>query len=209
MKCLRSIRSFCLALVPLLFVLTACDSGGSNTEIDNQFSLTISSSSSSTAAVSKKTKKDLSGYSFFVDAEDVDDVDDDAFVIYLSGNESFSEQNATEGLFGFMARNSGQPGTGEYSITDDPSSSEFGAWLYEDLTDRESGAPYYFIHNGSLSLSTSTDRKVAGSISGRATEYAFTSTGVSLDTVDVSGSFTAKRLDTYVSYSNYADPSGQ
>lgn len=204
---LVSTRVF-LTVLSFAFVLAACDSGGSNSEINNEFTLTISpTSSSSTSAVPKTTKKDLNGYSFFVNAEDVENVDEKGFVIYFNGSDSFSEQNATQGLFGFLARNSGQPGTGEYSITNTSTSSAFAGWLYEDLTNRQN-APYYLIHDGSLSLSTSSDRKVAGSISGTATQYTFTSSGVSLDTVNVSGSFTAKSLDKFVPYSSYTNPSG-
>lgn len=203
---LRSIRALCFALLPLLFVFAACDSGGSNSTIDNQFSLTITSSSSSSAAVSKNTKKDLNGWSFFVDTGDVEEVDEQSFVVYFSNSESFSKENATQGLFGFVARTSSQPDPGDYSISDQPSSSDFVAWLYEDLSNTQ-GAPYYVLHDGTVSFETSTDNKVEGSISGTATEYEFTSSGVSLDTVDVSGTFTAENLDDFIDFSNYTNPS--
>ncbi len=207
MKRLLSARILCLVLLPLAFTLTACDSGGSGSDIDNQFTLTISSSSSSsTAAVPKKAKKDLNGWSFFVDTEDVEEVDEQSFVVYFNDSESFSEQNATQGLFGFVARRSSQPGTGDYTISDQSSSSNFVAWLYEDLGNTQN-APYYLIHDGTVSFETSTDNKVEGTISGTATEFEFTSTGASLDTVDVSGSFTAKNLDEFVDFSNYTDQS--
>jgi hypothetical protein len=205
MKRLISARILCLVLLPLVFTLTACDSGGSGSDIDNQFTLTISSSSSSsTAAVPKETKKDLNGWSFFVDTEDVEEVDEQSFVVYFNDSESFSQQNATQGLFGFVAQRSSQPGTGDYTISDQSSSSNFVAWLYEDLDNTQS-APFYLIHDGTVSFETSTDNKVVGTLSGKATEFEFTSTDMSLDTVDVSGSFTAKNLDEFVDFSNYTD----
>jgi hypothetical protein len=196
------------ALLPLV-LFVACDSGGSNgVDLDNEFSFSITPVSSSGSAVAKVSEKDLNGYSFFVDANDVDDVDDEAFVVYFSGNENFSQQNATQGLFGFVARNSGQPGTGDFDITDGAdgtaSSSDFVGWLYEDLGDTQN-APYYLIQNGTLSLSTSNDDEVTGQLSGTATAYTFTSTGITTDTVEVSGSFTAEDLNTYVPFNNYTD----
>jgi len=204
-----SARPLLLALLPLLFVLSACDSGGTNDEpeIDNEFSFTITpTSSSSSVAVPKRTQKDLNGYSFFVDTGDIEDVDDEAFVIYFSGNDSFSENSATNGLFGFAGRNAGQPGTGSFSITDNPedghASSDFIAWLYEDAENTRS-APYYFFQSGTLSLSTSNDDEVSGQLSGTAIEYTVTSSGFTTDTVEVSGSFAAEDLDTYVPFDNY------
>lgn len=204
-----SARHLFLILLPFAFVLSACDSGGTNgePEINNEFSFTITPSSSSTsAAVPKRTQKDLDGYSFFVDTDDIDGADDEAFVIYFSGNDSFSESSATSGLFGFAGRNSGQPGTGTFSITNDTggghSSSNFIAWLYEDVENTQS-APYYFFQSGTLSLSTSNDDEVSGQLSGTAIEYTVTSSGFTTDTVDVSGSFAAEDLDTYVPFDNY------
>lgn len=208
-------RKFCLALLPLAFLLTGCDSGGSGggKAIDNEFSMTITpSSSESAAAVPKVAQKDLNGYSFFVDTDDLDNVDDQAFVIYFNGNDSFSESNATQGLFGFVGRESGQPGTGEFTITGGatgtPTSSEFVGWLYEDLRDMQS-APFYVINSGTLTLSTSNDDKVSGIIGGTATAYTFTGTDYTTEVVNVSGTFTAKSLDTFVPYGSYAGSPAQ
>ena len=205
---LVSARLFLLALLPAVFALTACDSGGASEEdLNNQFSFTITPTGESATASPKQSAKDVNGYSFFVDANDIAEVDEETFVIYFSGNESFSEESATSGLFGFAARNSGQPGTGSFTIADatnesSPPSSEFIAWLYEDLGDTQS-APYYLFQDGTLSLSTSDDDEVSGQISGTALEYTFTSSSFETDTVEVSGSFTAEDLDTYVPFSNY------
>jgi hypothetical protein len=205
---LSSARALLLALLPVVFALAACDSGGSSEDdVNNQFSFTITPAPSSSNTLQKQSPKDLNGYSFFVDTEDIAEVDDEAFVIYFSGNESFSEANATSGLFGFAARNSGQPETGSFDITDglDGSgpSSKFLAWLYEDVENTQQ-TPHYFFQNGTLSLSTSSDEKVSGQLSGTAIEYIPTASGVQTDTVEISGSFSAKDLDTYVPFGNYA-----
>lgn len=200
-----STRVLFLLLLPFALALTSCDSGGSGeADVNNQFSFTITPTSSSTSALQKRSQKDLNGYSFFVDTDDVAEVDDEAFVIYFSDNESFSEDDATNGLFGFAARDSGQPDTGSFTITDESSrsSSAFIAWLYEDVAETQS-TPYYAVQDGTLSFSTSTDDKVAGTLEGTAIEYKFTSSGFEQDTVEVSGSFTAEDLDTYVSYGSY------
>ncbi len=210
MNRLSTLLPSCLVVLSLL-VLPACDSGGSSSEdeINHEFSLSITpTSSSANTAVPKVTEKELNGYSFFVDTEDIEQAEEQAFVIYMSGNESLSQENATQGLFGFLARRSTQPGTGEFTITDgsngEPTTSEFVGWLYEDLTNTQS-APYYFLRSGTLNLSTSNDNEVSGTIRGTATAFTFTETGVTEETVEVSGSFTAKNLDTYVPFGEYAN----
>lgn len=215
MKRLSSLRILLVLLLPVFFGISACDSGGSNEEeVNHEFSFTITptSSSSTDGAVPKISEKSLNGYSFFVDADDIEEVEEQAFVVYFSGNESLSQQNATQGLFGFVARQSSQPGTGEYTITDgsngQPTSSEFVGWLYENLTNTQ-GSPYYFIQSGTLELTTSNDNEVSGTITGTATAYTFSSSGVTEETVDVSGSFTAKNLDSYVPFDEYTGTSGQ
>jgi len=196
-------------LLPLAVFVTGCDSGGSGGEsIDNEFSMTITpTSSGSASAVPKGAQKDLNGYSFFVDTDDLNNVDDQAFVIYFNGNDSFSESNATQGLFGFVGRESGQPGTGQFTITGgasgSPTSSEFIGWLYEDFSNTQN-TPYYLIQDGTLTLSTSNDDKVSGTIGGTATAYTISETGVTTEVVEVTGTFTAKNLDTFVPYAQYA-----
>jgi len=201
-------RALLFALLPVAFALAACDSGGgSEADVNNQFSFTITPVASSSDALQKQSPKDLNGYSFFVDTDDIAEVDDEAFVIYFNGSESFSEENATSGLFGFAARNSGQPDTGTFAITGggdgSRSPSEFLAWLYEDVEHAQQ-TPHYFFQSGTLSLSTSNDEEVSGQLSGTAIEYRTTSSGFQTDTVEVSGSFTAQDLDTYVPFGRYA-----
>ena len=211
---LISIRSIALVLLPLLFVLSACDSGGANKEdINHEFSFTINpiSSSSKAGVPFKNGQRSLDGFSFFVDADDIEEVDESAFVIYFNGNKSFSEEQATKGTFGFVVRESNQPDTGTYNLTSGQdgglNSTAFVGWLYEDLGDSQ-GAPYYILEGGSLNISESSNNKVSGSITGRATAVTITSSGVTEEPVEISGSFTAKNIDNYVAFNAYTDGAG-
>lgn len=213
MRYLPSFRFLLALLLPAFFVISACDSGGSNEEeINHEFSLSITPASNAEAAAPKVSAKDLNGYAFFVDTDDIEEVEEQAFVVYFSSNESLSQQNATHGLFGFVARQSSQPGTGEYTITNgangEPTASEFIGWLYEDLSSTQS-SPFYLIQDGTLDLSTSNDNEVSGTISGTATAYTYTNSELTHETVDVSGSFTAKNLDSYVPFNEYTGAPGQ
>ncbi|MFP4227653.1 MAG: hypothetical protein ACLFTE_02370, partial [Salinivenus sp.] len=92
----------------LLFALTGCDSGGSNGESDNKFSLDISPSGQSSSSIEDIEEKTVDGFSFFADGE----VNGEQFfAIYLTGDNSLSEESTPEGLFGWIARDSGQPST--------------------------------------------------------------------------------------------------
>jgi hypothetical protein len=196
-------------LVPFALFLWACDSSDSGDaddgdQMSNEFAISITPTASESAAVETAVQKDLNGFSFFVDTDDLDDVQDEAFVIYFTGGSSFSAQSATQGLFGFLARESGQPGTGDYTITEDAeaASSEFIGWLYEDLGSSQ-GAPYYLIEEGTLSLSTSDDDRVSGTISGTGTAYTITNTGVTTEAVEFSGSFGSSELDVYLPFGDF------
>lgn len=218
MKQLVSLRPLSVVLLSL-FLLPACDSGGSNgeTEINNEFSFTITpaSSSGTVEAVPKRSQKDLSGFSFFVDTDDIEETQDQSFAIYLSGGDS--EENIAQGLFGFVARQSTQPDEGEYALADlqgTPSPSDFIGALYEDTQNISTaeGAPYYFIRSGTLDLDESNDNVVSGELTATATEYTIEGSGTDIqlteETVEITGQFTAKNLDTYVPFDQYTDPSG-
>lgn len=208
MKRLLSRRFLYLALFPLLFGLTACDSGGSDgndAEVQNEFSLEVDSKSSTSGNVASKTRRDttIDGFSFFYRGQN--QRGDEIFGIYLSDNESFSSQNASNGLFGFLARNSSQlPNTEEHDIVkleQGFDSGDFISVLYENLsTSGFQDAPFYIPQGGTVEFSTSTEDEVSGTID-IPTAYAITpntSTGT-LDTteVSISGSFTAKSTDGF------------
>lgn len=209
-----SFRILLALLLPAFFVLSACDSGGSNGEeaLNNEFSFTITptSSSNSNAAVPKIEQKDLDGFSFFVDTDDIEDVEEQAFVIYFSGGEDFSQQSASQGLFGFLARQSSQPGTSTYNLTDgstgEPSPSDFMGFLFENAENMAAqDTPYYVFQSGSVTITESSDNEVAGSVSASAIGYTFTGTEYTEETVEITGEFTAENLDTYVPFGQYTE----
>jgi hypothetical protein len=209
------VRLLSFLLLPLA-LFTACDSGGSNeeAEINNEFSFTITpTSSSSTAdAAATRSQTDVDGFSFFVDTEDIEDTQEQAFVIYLSGGDSGS--NLAQGLFGFVARQSTQPDEGTYNLADlqgTPSSTAFIGALYEDVQNiTEEGAPYYFVQSGTLNLQESSDNEVSGELTATATEYTIEGSGADIQiteqSVQITGQFTAKNLDTYVPFDQYTSP---
>jgi len=221
MSCRSPARLFLLVTLPFFLILSGCDSEGSNdgAEISNEFSFTITPASSDTTTnvASKNSTKDLNGFSFFVDTEDLEDVQEQSFLIYLSGDESTSQETLAQGLFGFIGRPSTQPDEGEYTFADlqgSQSSSNFIGALYEDIQNINSaqGAPYYFVRSGTLTIQESGDDEVSGELTATATEYTIKGSGTDVQVtetaVEITGQFTARRLDAYVPVEEYTDPSG-
>lgn len=198
----RLFSTLLAAFLPLLFVLSACDSGGGNEDFQNEFTMTIEPASSSGSAASlEASTKNLSGFSFFYDAENPD-TGEQAFGIYLNHTESFSKDQATQGLFGYIARNSGRPSSGTYQFTSGEGgvqSSQFVGLLYEDFT-RIQSAPFYVIQSGTLTLETSNSNKVAGSIEATGTSFTFTGSSYEQQEVTITGTFTAKDVETFVGF---------
>lgn len=201
-----SLRSICIALLPLLFIFLACDSGGSSGgDVDNQFTFTIEPTSSSSASdnasngTAVKRQEEVSGFSFFVEGED-SDTEEEVFAVYLSDEESFSTESASQGLFGWIALDASRPGTGEYSFGTEVTPNTFAAVLWQDVQNVQA-SPFYVIEEGTLTLSESSDEKVAGSIDASGKKVTFTSSGASEEAVDISGSFTAEDIDTFVELS--------
>ena len=194
------LRVLCVALFPFLFV-TACDSGGSNDSVDNQFSLTIEPASSSGTIV-EAVQKELNGFSFFYEGENPN-TGEKAFGIYLSDNESFSKQNATDGLFGWVARSSDQPDSGSYSFTmqPDPGDNNFVGFFYEDFANFQN-EPWHVIESGTIQINESSGNKVSGSIEATGTTYTPTDGGVTEEPVTITGSFTAKDVETFVAFNS-------
>ena len=192
------LRVLCIALFPFLFV-TACDSGGSNDSVDNQFSLTIEPTSSSGTTVEQQ--EEVSGFSFFVDAEDTE-TEEEAFAIYMDNEESFSTESASQGLFGWIALDASQPGTGEYNFNSDGEVTEngFAAVLWKDVQNTQA-APFYVVEGGTFTLSESSDDKVVGSVDATGTKVTITPSGASEEPVTITGSFTAENIDTFVELS--------
>lgn len=215
MKRLFSLPVLCLAILPLLFGLTACDSGGSNgddtEEINNEFSLDVTPKSSSSAGATAKVLRDttIEGFSFFFSGQDSDG--DDAFAIYFNDSGSFSGQNAQDGLFGFLARETLRPDVGTYNL-DNPdvgvNSNSFVGVLYEDFGDDGfQDAPFYIPQgtNNSFTINTSTEDEVSGSVDipdAYAITFDLSTTPFTVDTTEVSikGSFTAKNVDDFAPF---------
>lgn len=203
MRRLFSLPLLCLAL---FFGLTACDSGGSNGGgVNNEFSMDVTPKSSSSGSVNAKAAlrdTTISGFSFFYSGQNSDG--EDAFGLYLSGNESFD--NPQQGLFGFFARNSRRPGTGSYnlvSLEQEFDSGNFIGVLYEDFGGDFRDAPFYVPQGGTVDLNTSNDDEVSGTVTiptAYAITFDLTTTPATVDTTEVriEGSFTAKNVDNFV-----------
>lgn len=215
MRQLSSLRYLYLVFIPLLVAFTACDSGGSNggeEDFNNEFSFTVTPSSGTEATTSKVSQKNLDGFSFFVDTDDIENAEEQAFAIYFSGSESFSQQNATQGLFGFVARQSTQPSPGEYTLTDgadgEPAPSDFIGFLYEDFQSQGS-SPFYIVQSGTLTLSESNDSVVSGEITATAKAITIEGSGEDMqyteEEVEITGEFKAENLDTYVPFGEYTN----
>lgn len=197
----RPVYSISLALLPLLFLFAACDSGGSNTDVNNEFTLTIEPTSSSATTPEAVSQATVNGFSFFYDAEHPE-TEEQAFGIYLSNDQSFSAQSSNQGLFGFVARASSRPGTGTYDFSNGETlqDSQFIGFLYEDIGNPQ-GSPFYVIDGGSLTLNESSNSKVSGSIEATGTAYSYSGSELTQEPVTVTGSFTAKDVETFVPFS--------
>lgn len=184
-------------------MFAACDSGGSSAEVDNEFNLNIEPTGSSASAVAnvESARKAVNGFSFFFDAEHPE-TGEQAFGIYFNDGQSFSADGATQGLFGFVARLSTRPSTGTYTFASGNTgvqSSQFVGFLYEDFSNIQS-SPFYVIESGTLTLDTSTDERVAGSIDATGTSFTFANGSLEQETVNITGSFTAKSVDVFAGF---------
>ncbi len=200
------LRVLCIALLSLFVGLTACDSGGSNGgSVNNEFSLDVSPKGSSSGSSAAKALRDttIEGFSFFYSGQNSDE--EDAFGLYLSGNESFD--NPRQGLFGFFARNSQRPDAGSYDLVKPEQGFDSGNFIgvvYEDLGDNFQDAPFYVPQGGTVDLSKSTGDEVSGTVNiptAYAITYDLSTSPPSVDTteVSISGSFTAKNVENFVS----------
>ena len=207
-----------IALVPLLFAMSACDSGGTNeAEVDHEFTLNVTPASFSPAGQSLATVEDtsLSGYSFFQNPPATQAPPGlNPFLLYLNENATLEEQENQEGLLGFMKTLGGRPGNGEYPIEEfssdafqDGEAFTFVLYYnYEKLLDNDlDGFTYYSVLDGTISFDVASDTRVSGTIdavaeavrivqpdSTRGYEYR-------RDTTEVSGSFTARDAETVLS----------
>jgi len=180
-------------------MIGACDSGGSNGgDVDNEFSLSVTPVSSGSSAELAQSKT-LNGFSFFYDAENPQ-TGEQAFAVYFNDAESFSSQNAQSGLFGIVGRASSRPGTGTYQLAQGSglTDSDFVGVLWENIEEYQQGAPLYVLESGTLTLDQSSSSTVSGSIDAQATELTFTNSGVTQQTVEIDGQFTAEDVESFV-----------
>lgn len=190
-------HAFHFALLSLIFVLSACDSGGSN-DVSNNFTFEVISFGATPEVRTAKTPTDttISGFSFFYSGENSEG--EEVFGIYLSENESFSGQDVQQGLFGFVARNSERPSEGTYDLTrlgEGVASGDFIGALYTGFSETNfRGSPFYIPQRGSVTIDKSSSDEVVGSVNLTAT--AVTSSDSSR--VNISGDFTAKSVENFV-----------
>lgn len=207
MQRLLSLRLFFFALLSA-FVLSACDSGGSNGDtVQNEFSLDISPTASTQAPMAKAgPDTTISGFSFFF--SDTNPEGDEAFVIYFTGNDKFSTQSVQQGLFGFLGRNGlrSDLGTGSFDVVNTDkgfNSGKFVGILFEDFeTSSQFGSnPYYVPESGTIDISKSTSNEVEGSVDLSAYKLQIDTSGatptVDSTQVNITGNFSAKDVGQY------------
>lgn len=159
------LRPSLLGLLTALFFLslTACDSGGGPdaddpSEFDNAFSLTVTDEGGAT--------RSLNGFGYFATGTDPE-TSVEGFVLYFLDDENFSQNGATDGLFGMAVRKSGRPGPGSYAVStagnDFDSGVSFAMVLYENLS--SSSATVYEILEGTIDVSRSEADRLDGTLS--------------------------------------------
>lgn len=214
------VRFLLAAVLPLFFVVSACDSGGSNEEPDNhEFQLDITPlSSQSTQKVTTGADEDttLNGYSFYQNPPASQSPGDrNVFLIYLNENETLEERRNQEGLLGFAKSIGGRPGAGEHPITDASSDAyqngeafifelyyDYGAVLEGDIE----GLVYYSMIDGTITIEGGGSRSVTGSVDAVAEAIRYvnpdSTTGYEIirDTTRVSGEFQARDADTFLPF---------
>lgn len=206
MRALSS-RYILAVFLPVIFVLSACDSGGGNEdETTNEFKLDVTTSSSSEATAKAVSDTTIRGFSFFYAGEDPE-TGQKIFSIYMSGNDSFSQQTAQEGLYGFLARNSSRPDAGDYDVVhleEGIDSGDFIGVLFEEVSSNGSyDKPFYVPDSGTVTLTKSTSDRVEGrlDLTAKAITFNFSGTTATVDTTDVqiSGEFSARDVQQYAS----------
>jgi len=193
-------------LFPLLLFAGACDSGGAEEKnVDNEFTFEIASASSSSIESERAAVQDttISGFAFFF-ADQIPETGQGAFAIYLNDSNSFSRENASRGLFGWLTGGSERPGTGSYSLKGDASfdDPDFTGTLWEDFEGGLQGGALYAIESGTLTLDSSSEARVAGTIEATATATALSDTGTTKELVTISGSFTAEDVEVFIPLAN-------
>lgn len=192
--------AFLLLAIAFTFSLSACDSGGSNEEDDDD----ISEVDDGEAAVSidGDPSGSFDGYAYFFDVVDEEE-GEPYFGLML--NNTDSETPGQSGQFIWIARQSSRPSSGQYDFatideeTTDLQSDQFVA-VALSIVEEDNTTAYYLSHGGTLTITSSSDDRVAGSFSIEASGFQFNSETQENEEVDVTleGTFDANPADTFV-----------
>jgi len=196
----------CLVLiVACLFslALSSCGSTDSDDEldIDNRFSLEITpSGENGTTVVVRET---LNGFSFFATGQDPE-TGQQGFGIYLNNSEDISVNSSQDGLFGYLAKQSGQPGTGTYELADinnndtDFDSGEKFAFVIIRNSGPQQQSSYVIGESGTVNITRSNSEIVEGTITATGIELVFSSDEFTETPVTITGEFTARGVDLFL-----------
>jgi len=189
---MRNVRSAAckgLALLLLLGLLTACDSGGDNGDDDGpdpgdltqEFTLNVTGNG---------VDESFEGFSVWGEPDDGSGAT--AFVVVFSENSG----STMSGSSGFLYRQGDRPGTGSYAVADiDTETDALVDFAFYFLrTSGSSTFVNYYSSGGTIDITTSNDNTVAGEFNIPGTRIEPTGTG-GVQEVDVtlSGSFSAAR----------------
>lgn len=183
-----------LLAAALILSLSACDSGGSNEEEpdveEGRVEISINGDASGT----------FDGYAYFFDVVD-DSTGESAFGLILNNTNSANQS----GQYIWIARESSRPGTGQYDFAaiDEENSDlrpdQFIAVALSVVNDDSAMGSIYFSNGGTLTLTSSSDDKVAGSFIIEAVSFRYNSESEELEEVDITleGAFDANPTNSY------------
>lgn len=193
----------------------ACDSGGDNnstSDVQNEFSFDVTevSESDDASATGRKAQTTLDGFSFFYEGS-APDSDEEIFVVYFTQENALNDASSSEGLFGFMARESLRPGSGAYALVPFESGgdgreiqSDFGMILFDNVGNfgSEGGSlSWYLVDAGSVTLTTSSNDRVEGTINAEALNLTVEGQVSDSTRVTIEGTFTARNGESFVGLS--------
>jgi len=209
-----------LARVPVLVLLlaivvglttVACDSGGDNNaapDVRNEFSFDVTtlSDSGDAATADESAQTTLDGFSFFY-AGSAPESDEELFVIYFTQENVLNDESSSEGLFGFIARESLRPGSGTYPLgtfeSGGDAQNDFGMILFDNVGDfgTEGGSlSWYVVEAGTVNLTTSSDDRVEGTVSAEALNLTLDGNTSDSTWVTIDGAFTARNGESFVGF---------
>lgn len=212
---LHAVASLCLAAMVGL-TLIACDSGGdsgTDSSFQNEFSFDVTEVSGSNAAETAaqgNAVETLEGFSFFFDGTNPES-GDQSFVVYFTQENALNDGSASDGLFGFVFRESLRPGNNTYnfvSLDSEPDlQTDFGLMLVENIGDfGTAGGSYswYLGEGGTIEMTTSDNDRVNATINAEALKVSFGGSTTDTTRVRIEGTFSARGTDSFVRFSPFA-----